>query len=86
MKNMHGKFLDLVKEMELLAQGYEWYTSYEFEKIIKPEGVEYHVAAVDRVNGKNEMYLVLVGGAIGYWAPTATTGCRLRTGNPDFGR
>ena len=88
MKNFHGKPLTLENEMALLAQGYEWYTSYEFNKIIQPEGVEYHIGGVDvnAITGKKEYYLVQVGGERGYYIPTSTSGCRLRTGNPDHGR
>lgn len=87
MRNIFGKVLTLEVELAYLANGYEWFTSEEFEGLIKPEGVAYHVAAADTNEcGKNEMYLVHVGGKKGYKSPTASSGCRLRTGNPDYGR
>lgn len=88
MKNFHGVELSLEREMNLLARGYEWFDSFEFNNLIKPEGVEYHIGGVDEntITGKIEYYLVQVGGDPGYRIPTATFGCRLRTGNPDYGR
>lgn len=88
MKNFHGTQLSFEREMELLGNGYEWFDSYEFNKIIKPEGVKYHIGGVDEntITGKIEYYLVQVGGNPGHHVPTVTFGCRLRTGNPDYGR
>lgn len=86
MKNVFGKELNFGRELSLLEKGYEWFMVEEYYLYKNDKDYKCRVAAVDTNNrGKIEMYLMLVT-ARGYRAPTATTGCRLRTGNPDFGR
>ena len=86
MKDSFGKELGLEQEMEYLAHGYEWVTAEDYYKLCNDQGMTVKVVAVDKNSrGKKEWYL-LKEVATGYWVPTATSGCRLRTGNPEHGR
>ena len=86
MKNSHGKPLSLEQELKLLETGFEWVTAEEFYTLIVPdESLHRSVAAVDIVNGRKELFLVRAT-IQGYREPFATSGCRLRTGNPEHGR
>ncbi len=87
MKNAFGKPLEFDRELALLATGYEWYTADEFYNLICTDGDIYRqVAAVEIKDGRKEMFLVRIAERTGYRCPRASSGCRLRTGNPDHGR
>lgn len=86
MKNVFGKELDISKELYFLENNYEWLLAEEYELYKNDNDYICRVAAADtNSRGKNELYLVQVT-ARGYGIPTSTRGCRLRTGNPEYGR
>lgn len=87
MKNAFGKPLAFEDEVNLLAAGYDWYSADEFFNIICADDDIYRqVAAVEIKDGRKEMFLVRIAERTGYRCPKSSSGCRLRTGNPDHGR
>lgn len=85
MKNFHGLEIPMSTEMYFLSIGYEWVDEETYQMIKSDRTLEYQIRGVDRVNGKNEYYLIKAS-TRGYRIPRSNTGCRLRTGNPDGGR
>lgn len=86
MKDSFGKELTLEQEMEYLAHGFEWVMAEDYFELCNDRGMTVKVVAVDKNSrGKKDWYL-LKEVATGYWVPTVTSGCRLRTGNPEHGR
>ena len=85
MKNFHGKEIPMSTEMYFLSVGYEWLDEASYQMIKSDRNLEYQIRGVDRVNGRNELYLIKATFR-GYRIPRSNSGCRLRTGNPDNGR
>lgn len=85
MKNFHGLEIPMSTEMYFLSIGYEWVDEETYQMIKSDRTLEYQIRGVDRINGKNELYLIKAS-TRGYRIPRSTTGCRLRTGSPDSGR
>jgi hypothetical protein len=85
MKNFHGMEIPFDTELFFLSIGYEWVDEETYQMIKSDRNLEYQIRGVDRINGKNELYLIKASFR-GYRKPRSNSGCRLRTGGPDNGR